>query len=144
MKKFSLRCTLNAIACCSLTVACANAWAEVWIETSKTDDYVTYADPSSIRRDGDIVKMWSMFDYRQPQAGIPGKPYQSARRRFEYDCKQSLTRALEVSSHAAHDGKGAAIATASVKYNWSAVVKQSADEYLLKFACKNYDASQGK
>ena len=132
------------VAFCVLAAASVTAKAEVWIETSKNDAYKAYADPSSIRREGDIVKMWSMFDYKNPQTGIPGKPHQSTRRQFEYDCKQNRARALAVSSHAAHDGKGDPIAAASLKYNWSAVVPDSADDYLLKFACKKFDGSQNK
>ncbi|HEV7819543.1 MAG TPA: surface-adhesin E family protein [Burkholderiales bacterium] len=122
-----------------LAAVSAGALAEVWIETSRNDDYLAYADPSSIRRDGDLVKMWSMFDYRNPQPGIPGKTYLSARRQFEYDCKRARTRALAISSHAAREGKGDALASASVKYDWRAVVPDSADDYLLKFACKKFD-----
>ena len=62
-----------------LAALSASALAEVWIETSRNDDYLAYADPSSVRRDGDVVKMWSMFDYRNPQPGIPGKTYLSTR-----------------------------------------------------------------
>jgi hypothetical protein len=111
----------------------------VWIETSRNDDYLAYGDLSSIRREGDLVKMWSMFDYRSPQPGIAGKTYLSTRRQFEYNCKGGRARALAVSSYAARQGKGEALASASVKYDWRAVVPESADEYLLKFACKRYD-----
>jgi hypothetical protein len=122
-----------------LAALSASALAEVWIETSRNDDYLAYADPSSVRRDGDLVKMWSMFDYRNPQTGIPGKTYLSTRRHFEYDCKRARARALAVSSHTAREGKGDALASASVKYDWRAVVPDSADDYLLKFACKKFD-----
>ena len=44
-----------------LSAVSASALAEVWIETSRNDDYLAYADPSSVRRDGDLVKMWSML-----------------------------------------------------------------------------------
>ena len=50
-----------------LAAVSASAQAEVWIETSRNDDYLAYADPSSVRRDGDLVKMWSMLDYKNPQ-----------------------------------------------------------------------------
>jgi len=122
-----------------LATVSASALAEVWIEISRNDDYLAYADPSSVRRDGDRVKMWSMFDYKTPQPGIPGKTFLSTRRHFEYDCKQARARALAVSSHAAREGKGDALASASVKYDWRAVVPESADDYLLKFACKKFD-----
>jgi hypothetical protein len=133
--------TFNAMAAVLLAAISASATAEVWVEASQNNDYVAYGDPSSIRREGDIVKMWSMFDYKNPQPGIAGKPYLSTKRQFEYDCKQGRARALAVSSYAAHDGKGVALASASVKYDWSPVVPESADEYLLKFACKKYDAA---
>jgi len=122
-----------------LAAVSASALAEVWIETSRNDDYLAYADPSSVRRDGDLVRMWSMFDYKNPQPGIPGKTYLSTRRHFEYDCKRARARALAVSSHAAREGKGDALASASVKYEWRAVAPDSADDYLLKFACKKFD-----
>ena len=109
-----------------LAAVSASALAEVWIEISGNDDYLAYADPSSVRRDGDLVKMWSMFDYKNPQPGIPGKTYLSTRRHFEYDCKRARARALAVSSHAAREGKGDALASASVKYDWRAVVPDSA------------------
>ncbi len=134
---------LNALATALLCAVSASALAEVWIETSRSDDYIAYGDPSSIRREGDLVKMWSMFDYKNPQTGIPGKTFYSTRRQFEYDCKNAKARALAVASHAAHQGKGDALASASVKYNWSPVVADSADDYLLKFACRDYSPAQG-
>ena len=132
----------RAIAAILLAGVSAGAAAEVWIEISRSEDYRAYADPSSIRRDGDIVKMWSMFDYAKPQPGLPGKQYQSTRRQYEYDCKQARARPLAVSSHAAREGKGEALASVSVKYEWRAVATDSADEYLLKFACKKMDGSR--
>jgi hypothetical protein len=135
--------TLNACAAILLSVISAGALAEVWLETSRTDDYLAYADPSSIRRQGDFVKMWSMFDYRIPQPGVSGKTYLSTRRQFEYDCTGGRARALAVSAHAAREGKGAALASVSVKYEWRPVLADSADDYLLKFACKNYSPNQG-
>ena len=134
----------NLIAGCALAATSATAVAEVWIETSRSDDYIAYGDPSSIRREGDISRMASMFDYKKPQAGIPGKTYFSTKRIYEYDCKQDRARPLTVSSYSAHDAKGDTLASVSVNYNWSAVVRDSADAYLLKFACTRYDASQGK
>lgn len=135
--------TLNALAAVLLAATGTSALAEVWIETSKTDDYIAFGDPSSIRRQGDFVKMWSMFDYRLPQPGIAGKSYLSTRRQFEYDCTGGRARALAVSSHAAREGKGEALASVSVKYEWRPVVANSADDYLLKFACKDYSPNQG-
>ena len=130
---------LNAIAVFLLAAIGTNALAEVWVQTSQSDDYIVYGDPSSIQRQGDLVKMWSMFDYKKPQPGIQGKTYLSTKRQFEYDCKQGRARALGATLHAAHEGKGQVLASENTKYDWRAVVPDSADEYLLKFACKRYD-----
>ena len=117
--------------------------AEVWMEAGRSDDYVAYGDPSSVKRDGDIARMWSLFDYKTPQTGIPGKTFLSTKRQFEYDCRLGRARALAVSSYAAHEGKGDPLASASVKYDWSTVVPDSVDDALLKFACRNYSPTMG-
>ncbi len=119
-----------------LTLSCTNAVAGVWIEMSRHDDYAAYADPSTIRRDGDLVKMWSMFDYKKPQSGPGGKPYLSIRRHFEYDCKQSSARALGASLHALKAGNGEALVVTEAKLGWSKVASDSAEDFLWKFACK--------
>ena len=116
--------------------ACSSASAGVWIEMSRNDDYAAYADPSTIRRDGDLVKMWSMFDYKKPQPGPGGKPYLSTRRHFEYDCKQVRARALGASLHAVKAGNGEALIATDAKLGWSKVAPDSADDFLFRFACK--------
>jgi hypothetical protein len=125
-----------AVAACLMAGISASASAGVWIEMSRNDDYAAYADPSTIRRDGDTVKMWSMFDYKKPQAGPGGKPYLSTRRHFEYDCKQSRARALGASLHTVKEGNGPALAETDTKLGWSKVGTDSADEFLMKLACK--------
>ena len=130
------RCVVAAL----LVFSCTSAVAGVWIEMSRHDDYAAYADPSTIRRDGDLVKMWSMFDYKNPQPGPGGKPYLSTRRHFEYDCKQVRARALGASLHAVKAGNGEALVATDAKLGWSKVAPDSADDFLLKFACKKETA----
>jgi hypothetical protein len=125
-----------------MTLMSASASAAVWIQTSLNENYAAYADPSTIRRDGDLVKMWSLFNYRTPQQAGAGKQYSSVRRQFEYDCKGSRARALGASSHVAKEGKGEALAISNVTLGWNAVKPDTADDYLLKFACQRYDGTQ--
>src|SRR5664279_5030506 len=119
--------TLNAVFALVLAVISASATAEVWIDTGRTDDYIAYADPSSIRRDGDIAKMWSLFDYKNAQQVAPGKMFQSSKRQVEYDCKQGRSRALAAISYTGHEGKGETIASENTKYNWRPVVPDSVE-----------------
>jgi hypothetical protein len=128
--------TRRIAAAALLAIACSAASAGVWIEMSRNDDYAAYADPSTIRREGDLVKMWSMFDYKNLQPGPGGKPYLSTRRHFEYDCKQRRARALGASVHAVKAGNGEALIATDARLGWSKVAPDSADDFLLKFACR--------
>lgn len=134
---FRLWCALAALMCGAV------AQAEVWMEAGRSDDYVAYGDPSSVKRDGEIARMWSMFDYKTPQTGIPGKTYLSIRRQFEYDCKHGKARILTASPYAANQAKGPPLLTETNTYNWRAVVPDSVDDALLKFACRNYGPTMG-
>src|ERR1700712_2294353 len=80
-----------------LTLMSAAATAQVWLETSKNDKYIAYASPSSMKREGNMVKMWSLFDYKTPQPDAAGKQFLSAKRHFEYDCKEQRVRPLAAS-----------------------------------------------
>ena len=128
-------CMLGAL---QLMLMSAAATAQVWIETSKNDKYSAYASPSTMKREGNIVKMWSMFDYKTPQPDASGKQFLSAKRHFEYDCKEQRVRPLAVSSYAANEGKGEPYSSISVNDEWKKVAPETADEFLLRFACKKY------
>jgi len=43
-----------------------------WVEVSEGDSVTVYADPSTIRKKGNTVKMWSLFDYHTPQQLLSG------------------------------------------------------------------------
>ncbi len=61
-----------------LAVVCSNAEAD-WVEVNRDEISTIYADPTTIRRAGDIVKMWSVFDYKKAETTSDGKPYMSSR-----------------------------------------------------------------
>lgn len=132
------------IVCALATLMCgAAARAEVWMEAGRSDDYVAYGDPSSVKRDGDVARMWSMFDYKTPQTGIPGKTFLSTRRQFEYDCRLGKARILTASAYAANQAKGPPLVTETATRNWQTVAAESVDDALLKFACRNYGPTMG-
>ena len=63
-----------------LVLSCGSAYAE-WIEVSanKIAGVTAYADPDTIRRKGDLVKMWSLFDLRTTQTGGATRTHLSRR-----------------------------------------------------------------
>lgn len=126
---------VKAILVMLLAGACGSASAEVWVTVGKNEKFSAYADPSSMRKSGNTVKMWSLFDYKTVQTGAAGKQYLSAKRQFEYDCKDGRARARAETFHAENLAKGELIATSNLNLNWSAVAIGSADELLWTFAC---------
>ena len=47
-----------------LVLSSAPAYAE-WVVLGTTDDgMTTYADPDTIRRRGDLVRMWALYDFK--------------------------------------------------------------------------------
>lgn len=60
-----------------LVLSCGPAYAE-WVEVSanKTAGVIAYADPDTIRRKGNLVKMSSLFDLQTTQT-VRGNSYLS-------------------------------------------------------------------
>ncbi len=110
-----------------LAVMSSSAMAE-WVEVGTNDYYASiettaYADPTSIRKVGDIVKMRSRVDYK-PVEMVDGKKQKSIIAKAisvewsqgEYDCKNIQFRA-------------------EISYEWTPVTPDGIDEKLWKYAC---------
>ncbi len=83
--------------------------AEQLIVTWKSPDGgVTQSlDIDAIERNGDLVEMWRVFDYKAPYLRyVNKKPYTSQRVHTEFDCESMALRQLSYSWHADGAGKG--------------------------------------
>ena len=71
-----------------------SAWAE-WVKIDSSDSIDKYIDPATIRKYGNLVRVWEIHDHKQrnKEGGL------SIRARTEYDCKQERWRVLSFSSH---------------------------------------------
>ena len=117
---------------------CGNAGAG-WVYVSETeksiiikDAFIAYADPTTIRKTGNIVKMWSLYDYKFPQKqGVI-----SIRQKSEYNCTEKKRRQLFLSAYSGRMGNGKTI----LIYNqpdddWERFPLGSVRKAMLKFAC---------
>ncbi|MEO7727511.1 MAG: surface-adhesin E family protein [Burkholderiales bacterium] len=125
----------QAIAALLLTAVSAGAVAQVLILTGSNAKFTVFVDPRTVQKNGGLVNMTSVFDYKDAQTGPEGKKYLSTRRQFEYDCKQQRMRAISMSLHPDQLGKGDALVTTRLTAGWSAVADGSADETLWNYAC---------
>ena len=127
-----IACLLFAV--CATTVAHAE-----WIKVASSGGGVFFADPGSIRKSGDIAKMWSMFDLKNPMT-IEGNTFSSGKAQDEYDCKEERTRKIYASYHTGHMGDGPSSSTEDESKKWVPVAPNSVAQALWKFACG--DANQ--
>ena len=105
-----------------------------WVEVSDTDRFITFADPASITKSGDTVKMWDLLDYRQVR-DVEGFRYMSQKSESEYNCKKARTRPLVMFLHVGMMGSGDTVFTSNTPDPWQRVEPGSVNEALMKYAC---------
>jgi hypothetical protein len=115
-----------------LLLATGSAWAG-WERVGESDTGIFYVDRATIRKDGNLRRMWSVEDLKQRnESGA-----MSRRLRYEYDCKGERSRILALSTHTEPmaDGKTLYITTGDLNESWDEIPPGSAIEKLLATAC---------
>lgn len=119
-----------------LAVVSSNAMAE-WVRVGRTDNATRtiYANPSTISKNGNIVKMWSLQDFKTPQIS-PGNPFLSYKELNAYDCRGDRARRLSLSFYSENMGGGNTVFTNSTPDGWEPLAPDSVGETLLQEACR--------
>ena len=119
-----------------LAVMSSSAMAE-WVEVAEGGEEIetitAYADPDTIRKTGNRVKMWVLVDYKKDEEefGIL-----SARLKEEYDCKEKKQRILFMAVYSGHMGKDETVEILSEpESSWQQPLAGGLAEALLEFAC---------
>ena len=119
-----------------LALISTSAMAE-WTKVGESDSkggYTAYADIASIRKAGNRVKMWALFDYQIVQKAS-GVEFLSEKIRREYDCKEKQMRKLAFSLFSWNMEDGDLIRSYSQPQKWEIVPPDSIDEAEWKVAC---------
>ena len=121
-----------------LAVVSSSAMAE-WVEIGEanektnTEAFTFYADPDTILKTGNIVKIWGLLDYRTDK----DNGATSAREKGEHDCKEKKSRIPFVVFYSEHMGNGETFLIHSEpQANWQQPTVGSVAEALLEFACR--------
>jgi surface-adhesin protein E len=118
-----------------LSLSCSPVFAE-WVSVGgKVEGGMgAYADPATMRREGDLVKMEVLFDFKtiQTKAGVS---YLSAKAQMEYDCLEQRFEGHAVMYFSGNMGSGNLVDRSSGKGKWLPVSPGSLDQALWKFAC---------
>lgn len=108
-------------------------WINVFTDESGSS---IYADPTTIQKVGNRVKMWVLFDYRKATLDA-GDRIMSIRKHEEYDCKETQVRLLYISKHSGRFTEGKMVYLNDIPNNeWVPVAPSSILEDLWKYACR--------
>jgi len=96
--------------------------------------YTVYVDPTTIRRTGDLVKVWALTDYPTMQI-VSGLSFLSSKSQNEFNCVEELQHELTVTWFSGNMGNGNGVWNNSDETNWRPVSPGSVGEGVWKFAC---------
>lgn len=118
----------------TLLLSSGPAYAE-WMSLGTSDSGTTvYADPATMRREGNLVKMLVLFDFKTKQTKADVS-YSSAKAQMEYDCAEQRFEGLAVMYFSGNMGNGNLLDRSSSKGKRLRVLPDSIDHALWKLAC---------
>jgi len=113
-----------------LTLAAAPAWAE-WVKVGENDHAFYYIDPATIRKNGDLRRVWEITDLKQrSKYGV-----MSRRVLNEYDCKEERQRILSLSTHSDPMANGRTISSDSEPSEWDYAPPNTSVQTILRIVC---------
>lgn len=115
---------------------CINATA-AWVRAAGNNNVGVYADPASIQRSGNSVKMKSLLNFTtaQTERSIGNKPYLSQSQQHEFDCAHDRYRLLHFSLRAGFMGAGNVVRSGADSGEWQKVQPASIGHALWLLAC---------
>ena len=116
-----------------LLVTAGGASAE-WTRASENDEFILYTDRATIRRNGNLVKMWALADYPSTQTNH-GYLFLSVKEQKEYDCREEKLRKVAAASYSGSMGTGKVVLSTNVASSWEPIYPDSMGEAMWKIAC---------
>ena len=118
-----------------LLLSSGPAYAE-WVKVSDSNEAgkTVYVDPTTIRRNSNLVKMWQFYDYKTVQT-VGGIGFLTAEEQWEFDCAEERSRVLALKEFSGNMGSGTVVYTNSEVGKWQPVAPSSIGQLLWKFAC---------
>ena len=112
------------------------AYAE-WMAIGSSESlggYTVYVDPDTIRRNGDLVKVWALTDYKTIQT-VADLSFSSSKAQNEFDCADESQRELAVTWSSGNMGNGNGVWTNFDEATWIPVAPGSVGQGVWDFAC---------
>jgi len=119
-----------------LSVVCSDAFGD-WVRLNGNDKMTSYADSSSLRVKGNIVRISSLFDFKIENTLSDGSVYLSTVRESEFNCRENLQRMVGYSIFSGRMGRGTLLDSATDPQDWKPVSKSSVAIGMKEYACRS-------
>ena len=119
----------------ALLMSINNAALAEWVLVSESTTTITYADPSSIRRIGNVVRILTLHDFKNARTDNSGNRFTSSKSQDEFDCLNKQTRVVFFSFHAEKLAKGKVVYRDPTPDKWAPIRAHSSGESLWLFVC---------
>ncbi len=119
-----------------LVLSPGSAYAE-WVERDRNAGKGTtmYVEQDLIRRNGNLVKMWELTDYKSAQTFGADTRYLSEMSQREYDCAEERWRMHALAFFSGQMGNGKKVHGRSYESMWAPVYPGSIGRRAWEFAC---------
>jgi hypothetical protein len=108
-----------------------------YLTPSEGNAFDFYIDKTTIRKRGNVAKMWALMDYKAPKEEADGTSHLSNKSLAEYDCVEIRVRLLALTHFSGNMGKGKV--TSTYQYDdskWVDIAPGSVDMSHWKAVCK--------
>lgn len=126
--------------CVVLMLACAAGGASAeWVRVGGNSQSEAYADPSTVVRKGNLVRMTALYDYRAAdRATLFAKSLFSRTSQQEFDCDAAKFRDIRASHYTQPMGRGDLLHVDPFPGSWQAIAPDSVAAQLGKIACADF------
>jgi hypothetical protein len=118
-------------------MTCSLSWAEWIFLLSSTSDAKFYYENTSLRRNGPIVKMWTLRS--GIKNAVDNKIYLSSKDLYGFDCEKEVLKHLSGAAYSGEMGAGEMIFSYTPDENlikqWDPIIPGTVMETLWKIAC---------
>ena len=131
------------IFCFFVVVSTGPAYAE-WRPIYMGDEagMTVYVDPETLRRKGNLAKLWILFDYQTTQK-VGTNTFLSIKGYREFDCVEGRMRTLSLTQFSGNMGSGKPVYRADANDdNWVSIATTSVGQKLLEVACRTKPSPQ--
>ena len=109
------------------------AYAE-WVRLTEADGMTVHFDPDTIRRNGNLVKIWLLYDYKTAITTGRDTVF-STKMQSEYDCIGERVRTNAIFEIAGNMGKGKVVSSSLAEGQWIPIAPDTLGKREWKVAC---------